>query len=163
TKAKRIRSLLARQPAFKGERPPWVTALVFLSSPELDCRLRDIARTAVCGRDLDPVLPGASDPQPRTASARLPGILAGRTAPPSRTRVPGGAGPAPRRDRPTARPGAGGTGSRPTIRASRGRGAARPVGARRSGRPRPRWSYRARTPVGRGDRLRPFPEGDPPG
>jgi len=76
-KAKRLRSLLARQPVFKGERPPWVTALVFLSSTELDCRLRDIARTAVCGRDPDPLPPVASQPPARTASVRLPGIVAG--------------------------------------------------------------------------------------
>ncbi len=76
-KAKRLRSLLARQPAFKGEQPPWVTALVFLSSTELNCRLQDIARTAVCGRDPDPVPPGAAQPPARTASARLPGIVAG--------------------------------------------------------------------------------------
>ena len=77
TKAKRLRSLLARQPALKGARPPWVTALVFLSSAELDCRLHDIARTAVYGRDPDPVPPGASQPPARTAFAPLPGIVAG--------------------------------------------------------------------------------------
>ena len=77
TKAKRLRSLLARQSAFKGERPPWVTALVFLSSAELDCRLQDIARTATCGRDPDPLPPGASRPPGRTAATRLPGVVAG--------------------------------------------------------------------------------------
>jgi serine/threonine protein kinase len=76
-KAKRLRSLLARQPAFKREQPPWVTALVFLSSAELDCRLQAIARTAVCGRDPDPVPLGAAQPPAPTASARLPGIVAG--------------------------------------------------------------------------------------
>ena len=76
-RAKRLRSLLGRQPAFKGERlPPYVTALVFLSSPALDCRLQDIARTAVCGRDPDPVPPGAVQPPAQTAPARLPGIVA---------------------------------------------------------------------------------------
>lgn len=45
TKAKRLRSLLARQPAFKHEKMPWITELVFLSSPELDCRLHDVGRT----------------------------------------------------------------------------------------------------------------------
>src|SRR6266508_2497761 len=77
TKAKRLRSLLARQPALKGARPPWVTALVFLFSAELDCRLYDIARTAVYGRDPDPVPPGASPPPARPAFAPLPGIVAG--------------------------------------------------------------------------------------
>jgi len=76
-KAKRLRSLLARQLAFKGARPPWVTALVFLSSAELDCRLQNIARTAVCGRDPDPVAPGVSLPPTPAAPARLPGIVAG--------------------------------------------------------------------------------------
>lgn len=51
TKAKRLRSLLARQGVFRNDQPPWVTPLVFLSSPELDCRLHDIGRIAVCGRD----------------------------------------------------------------------------------------------------------------
>jgi serine/threonine protein kinase len=78
SKARRLRSLLARQPAFKGERlPPFVTALVFLSSPALDCRLQGIARTAVCGRDPDPVPIGATPTLAPTASARLPGIVAG--------------------------------------------------------------------------------------
>jgi serine/threonine protein kinase len=77
-KSKRLRSLLGRQRAFKGERlPPYVTALVFLSSPALDCRLQDIARAAVCGRDPDPVPPGTVQPPAQTASARLPGIVAG--------------------------------------------------------------------------------------
>lgn len=73
TKAKRLRSLLARQPAFRNERPPWVTPLIFLSSAELDCRLHDIGRTKVCGRDPDPLPAGAS---PKTAFAPLPGIVA---------------------------------------------------------------------------------------
>ena len=76
TKAKRLRSLLARQAPFRSEQPPWVTPLVFLSSPELDCRLHDIGRTPVCGRDPDPAPPGAADRQARTASAPLPGIVA---------------------------------------------------------------------------------------
>jgi hypothetical protein len=76
-KAKRLRSLLARQPAFKNDRPPWVTALVFLSSAELECRLGDIARIAVCGRDPDPAPYDTSQPPARTAAVRLPGIVAG--------------------------------------------------------------------------------------
>ena len=52
-KAKRLRSLLARQPALRNERDPYITALVFLSSPDLDCRLHDIGRASVCGRDPD--------------------------------------------------------------------------------------------------------------
>lgn len=77
TKAKRLRSLLARQPAFRREDPPWVTPLVFLSSPDLDCRLHSIGRTKVCGRDPDPLPPGAEPPPPpRTAYPPLPGIVA---------------------------------------------------------------------------------------
>ena len=38
-KAKRLKSLLARQRAFRGQRVPFVAPLVFLSHPELDCRL----------------------------------------------------------------------------------------------------------------------------
>lgn len=77
TKAKRLRSLLARQPALRNQRDPYVTALVFLSSPDLDCRLHDIGRTSVCGRDPDPVPLGTPQPEPkRTAFAPLPGIVA---------------------------------------------------------------------------------------
>ncbi len=75
TKAKRLRSLLARQTAFRNDQPPWVTPLVFLSSPELDCRLHDIARTSVCGRDPDPVAPGGAAPELKTAFKPLPGIV----------------------------------------------------------------------------------------
>jgi serine/threonine protein kinase len=77
TKAKRLRSLLARQSEFAKERPPWVTALVFLSSPELDCRLHDIARTAVCGRDPEPPAQlGQEAPESKTSFDSLPGIVA---------------------------------------------------------------------------------------
>lgn len=77
TKAKRLRSLLARQPALRNEREPFVTALIFLSSAELDCRLHDIARTSVCGRDPDPVPLGAPKPEERkSAFPLLPGIVA---------------------------------------------------------------------------------------
>lgn len=76
TKAKRLRSLLARQAALRNERDPFITALVFLSSPDLDCRLHDIARTSVCGRDPDPVPLGAAQPAAKTAFAPLPGIVA---------------------------------------------------------------------------------------
>ncbi|MFV0309060.1 MAG: BREX system serine/threonine kinase PglW [Desertimonas sp.] len=72
TKAKRLRSLLARQKAFKNEQPPFVTPLVFLSSPELDCRLHDIGRQGVAGRDPDE----AGGQSAGTAFAGLPGIVA---------------------------------------------------------------------------------------
>ena len=72
TKAKRLRSLLARQRDFKGEQPPWVTAMVFLSSPELECRLHDVGRVTVAGRDPDP------QPTDRAPSlwTPLPGVVA---------------------------------------------------------------------------------------
>jgi serine/threonine protein kinase len=81
SKARRLRSLLGRQRAFRDERVPFVTALVFLSSPALDCRLQGIARTAVCGRDPDLVPIGATPTPAPTASARLPGIVAGMKDP----------------------------------------------------------------------------------
>lgn len=73
TKAKRLRSLLSRQRVFRNEQPPWVTAMVFLSSPELDCRLHAVGRTAVAGRDPEPT-PGQAAVQ--TAFEPLPGIIA---------------------------------------------------------------------------------------
>lgn len=76
TKAKRLRSLLARQPALRGERDPFINALIFLSSADLDCRLHDVARTSVCGRDPDPVPAGVKVEAPRTAFPPLPGIVA---------------------------------------------------------------------------------------
>ncbi len=76
TKAKRLRSLLSRQPALRKEREPFITALVFLSSPDLDCRLHDIARTSVCGRDRDPLPLGVAPPELKPTFAPLPGIVA---------------------------------------------------------------------------------------
>lgn len=73
TKAKRLRSLLARQPPFRNERPPWVTPLVFLSSSELEIRLHAIGSTAVCGRDPDLDTP-PTQPQKKAVKS-LPGIV----------------------------------------------------------------------------------------
>lgn len=50
-KCKRLKSLLARQRAFRHERVPFVEPLVFLSHPELECRLPDAARHGVVGLD----------------------------------------------------------------------------------------------------------------
>jgi hypothetical protein len=72
-KAKRLRSLLARQREYKGEQPPWITAMVFLSSPELECRVHDVGRTAVAGRD--PETDGNNQPT-HPAWKPLPGIVA---------------------------------------------------------------------------------------
>jgi Nuclease-related domain len=52
-KAKRLKSLLMRQRAFRGEQVPFVRPLVFLSSPELDCRLAPDARNGVYGLDVE--------------------------------------------------------------------------------------------------------------
>jgi serine/threonine protein kinase len=64
-KAKRLKSLLTRQRAFRAERVPFVVPLVFLSHPELDCSLDGDARAGICGLD-------------ETSSQRggLPGIVA---------------------------------------------------------------------------------------
>ena len=67
--AKRLRSILARQRAVAKEHVPWVTALIFLSSPELECHLDTVAAAGVCGRDQDPARPA---PAPGT---NLPGIV----------------------------------------------------------------------------------------
>ena len=48
-KAKKLKSLLQRQKAFKGkERLPFVEALVFCSAPNLQCDLQGNARHRVC-------------------------------------------------------------------------------------------------------------------
>jgi serine/threonine protein kinase len=73
-KAKRLRSLLARQKPFRSEQPPWVTPLVFLSAPDLDCRLHSIGRTNVTGRDADPT--SATPPEPTSVFEALPGVVA---------------------------------------------------------------------------------------
>ena len=53
-KAKRLKSLLARQKALRGERRlPFITPLVFLSHPDLDCRLPPEARDGIHGLDGD--------------------------------------------------------------------------------------------------------------
>ncbi len=66
-KAKKLRSLLQRQKAFKNKgQIPFVEALVFCSAPDLRCELQGNARFRVCLRDRD-----ASDDKP----ARL-GIIA---------------------------------------------------------------------------------------
>jgi len=75
TKAKRLRSLMSRQRAFRSEQAPWVTPLVVLSSAELDIRLHDIARTSVCGRDPDLQPVGTVSHEPTTAFGALPGIV----------------------------------------------------------------------------------------
>lgn len=52
-KAKRLKSLLMRQRPMRGVRDPFVQPVVFLSHPELDCRLGAFARDHVYGLDGD--------------------------------------------------------------------------------------------------------------
>jgi serine/threonine protein kinase len=52
-KAKRLKSLLARQSAFRGQQLPYISALVFLSHLELDCRLDAGGRDGIAGLGKD--------------------------------------------------------------------------------------------------------------
>ena len=52
-KAKRLKSLLGRQAAFRGQQLPYISALVFLSHPELDCRLDPGGREGITGLGKD--------------------------------------------------------------------------------------------------------------
>lgn len=72
-KAKRLKSLLARQRAFHGERVPFVVPLVFLSHPELECRLDRDARAGIHGLD-------ATGNESAPQRGKLPGIVAGLTS-----------------------------------------------------------------------------------
>jgi serine/threonine protein kinase len=51
-KAKKLKALLSRQKACREIRFPFLEALVFCSSPNLDCRLQGNARLRICLRDL---------------------------------------------------------------------------------------------------------------
>ena len=54
TKAKKLRSLLERQKAFRNKgKLPFIEALVFCSAPDLHCELEGTARFRVCLRDRD--------------------------------------------------------------------------------------------------------------
>ena len=66
-KAKRLKSLLARQPAFRAQQLPFITPLVFLSHPELDCRL-DRGRDGVTGL-------GKDDAGVALQKGGLPGVI----------------------------------------------------------------------------------------
>jgi hypothetical protein len=67
-KAKRLKSLLARQPAFRGQQVPYIGALVFLSHPELDCRLDPSGRDGVAGL-------GKDDDGTALQKGGLPGVI----------------------------------------------------------------------------------------
>ena len=51
-KAKKLKALLSRQKACREIRFPFLEALVFCSSPDLECRLQGNARLRICLRDL---------------------------------------------------------------------------------------------------------------
>lgn len=67
-KAKRLKSLLARQPAFRGEQPPFIAPLVFLSHPDLDCRLDPSGRDGVTGL-------GSDEDRAPLQKGGLPGVI----------------------------------------------------------------------------------------
>ena len=50
-KAKKLRAILSRQKACREIRLPFLDALIFCSSADLDCRLQRTARLRVCLRD----------------------------------------------------------------------------------------------------------------
>ena len=52
-KCKKLKSLLERQPACKGESLPFIESLVFLSNPELSNQLPETDRIRTCQRDRD--------------------------------------------------------------------------------------------------------------
>jgi len=89
-KAKRLRQLLMRQPAFVKAKAsaPWVEPLVFLSASDLDCRLHPVARLNVTGRDdlavpthtAFPLLPGVCKTLRDPSSANIRGHAVDRPA-----------------------------------------------------------------------------------
>ena len=67
-KAKRLKSLLSRQSAMRGQQVPFVQALVFLSHRELDCRLDPTGRDHVAGL-------GKDDDGNSIQQGGLPGVI----------------------------------------------------------------------------------------
>jgi len=57
-KARKLASLLGNQRAFRGTRPPWIEALVFLSAPGISVRLHDSERMAITEREPRDKAPG---------------------------------------------------------------------------------------------------------
>ena len=58
SKARKLAGLLSKQKAFRGERPPWIEALVFLSAPGLRVRLAESERMRICEREPRDKKPG---------------------------------------------------------------------------------------------------------
>ena len=50
-KARKLAGLLDKQKAFRGDRAPWVEALIFLSAPGISVRLPDSERMRICERE----------------------------------------------------------------------------------------------------------------
>ena len=67
-KAKRLKSLLARQPAFRRQQLPYIAAAVFLSHPDLDCRLDPSGREGITGL-------GKDDEGTALQKGGLPGVV----------------------------------------------------------------------------------------
>ena len=51
SKARKLAGLLSKQRAFRGERPPWIEPLVFLSAPGISVRLSESERMRICERE----------------------------------------------------------------------------------------------------------------
>src|SRR6266568_2828936 len=58
SKARKLASLLDKQRAFKGDRAPWIEALVLLSAPGISVRLPESERMRVCEREPRDKRPG---------------------------------------------------------------------------------------------------------
>jgi serine/threonine protein kinase len=58
SKARKLASLLGKQRSFRGDRAPWVEALVFLTTPGISVRLPDSERMRVCEREPRDKRPG---------------------------------------------------------------------------------------------------------
>jgi hypothetical protein len=58
SKARKLAGLLSKQRAFRGERPPWIEALVFLSAPGISVRLPESERMRICEREPRDKKPG---------------------------------------------------------------------------------------------------------
>ena len=58
SKARKLAGLMSKQRAFRGERAPWIEALVFLSAPGISVRLPDSERMRICEREPREKKPG---------------------------------------------------------------------------------------------------------
>jgi serine/threonine protein kinase/transcriptional regulator with XRE-family HTH domain len=58
SKARKLAGLLGKQRVFRGERPPWIEPLVFLSAPGISVQLPDSERMRICERKPEDRKPG---------------------------------------------------------------------------------------------------------